>query len=460
MITKSKNKTRKKSSSKKIKTKLKTNIKFSYKNRGKKWNYNIINIFNQLHILDNNIKFLLTKTDKFVNSKNIWDTLKIVPKLYHYNELKNIQEMYQTAIKANNILMIKNMRVPPVVKAITDNYSRGVAKYINQSKKYKIKFEISNGFTKMWEMLSSIHLLSNNKGLNVFFIAEAPGQWIYSVDYYIKKKLDNVKNWDWRATSLNPKHPLNLERFGKGILDDAYGFIKAYPDKWLWGVDQTGDITKSENIKWYHQYVKEWAKPNLVTGDAGLQSSNPEIYQKLELAQVLMVAAVSAKDGNCIIKHFLPYIPDIPVTEQANGLFINYIYLYYLMFEEVYMMKPLSSNPVSGEFYVIGKKFIGLDNTTFDKMLNLLDNFEVNMCFFKKEDIPEHFTKQVFSFMEKLTRLNVDFIEIQNTLLTCLYKRDPVIEKVTECRKYLNQSYMEEIQESKFKKWVDVYNFE
>lgn len=173
-----------------------------------------------------------------------------------------------------------------------------------------------------------------------------------------------------------------------------------------------------------------------------------------------MVAAVSAKDGNCIIKHFLPYIPDIPVTEQANGLFINYIYLYYLMFEEVYMIKPLSSNPVSGEFYVIGKKFIGLDNTTFDKMLSLLDNFEVNMCFFKKEDIPEHFTKQVFSFMEKLTRLNVDFIEIQNTLLTCLYKRNPVIEKATECRKYLNKSYMEEIQESKFKKWIEIYNFQ
>lgn len=97
--------------------------------------------------------------------------------------------MYQTVIKANNILMNTNIRVPLVVKAITDNYSRGVAKYINQSKKYKTKFEISNGFTKMWEMLSSVHLLPNqkDKDLNVFFIAEAPGQWIYSVDYYIKR---------------------------------------------------------------------------------------------------------------------------------------------------------------------------------------------------------------------------------------------------------------------------------
>jgi hypothetical protein len=424
--------------------------------------YNI-NQINQLHSLDNNIKFLLTKTNKFLKSNNNWNNFNIT-KSYYYNELKNIQEMYELAIKTNNLTVKRGNltnRIPLLVKAITDNYSRGVAKYINQSKKYKLAFEISNGFTKIWEMLSSVHLLSNqkDKDVNVFFIAEAPGQWIYSVDYYIKKKLDNIKKWDWRATSLNPKHPINIERFGKGILDDAYGFIKHYPDKWLWGVDQTGDITKSENIRWYHQYVKEWAKPNLVTGDAGLQSDNPEIYQKLELAQVLMVAAVSAKGGNCIIKHFLPYIPDIPETKDANGFFINYIYLYYLMFEDVYLIKPLSSNPVSGEFYVIGKNFIGLDNTILDKMLNLLDNFEVNMCFFKKEDIPEHFTKQVFDFMEKLTRLNVDFIEIQNTLLTCLYKRDAVIEKVTGCRKYLNPKYMDEVQESKFKKWVQVYNF-
>ncbi len=423
------------------------------------------NLVDRLHSLDNNIKSLLTKTARFLESTQ-WKKLQTTTtKIYYYDELNNLQEMYKLAIKTNDLSINRSgfsNRIPPVIKTITDNYSRGVAKYINKIKKYKVAFPVSNGFTKMWEMLTSVNLLSNqkDKDMNVFFIAEAPGQWIYSIDYFIKKKLDNVKKWDWRATSLNPNHPVNIETFGKGILDDAYGFIKHYPDKWLWGVDQTGDITKSANIKWYHQYVKEWAKPNLVTGDAGIQSDNPIIYQKLELAQVLMVAAVSAKGGNCIIKHFLPYIPNIEETYQANGFFINYIYLYYLMFEDVYLMKPLSSNPVSGEFYLVGKKFIGIDEMMLDKMLELLDNFQVNMCFFKKEDIPEHFRKQVFSFIEQLTKMNVDFIDIQNTLLTCLYKRDAVIERVTECRKYLNPAYMEEIQEAKFKKWVDIYNFE
>jgi hypothetical protein len=352
-------------------------------------------------------------------------------------------------------------KVPKVIKDITDNFSRGVSRFINSEKKYKLKYQISNGFSKMWEILSLIpHLLPNQKDHQpkVFCIAEAPGQWIYAIDYFIQHKTNNTK-WDWRATSLNPSHPINVQKFGSNILDDTYGFIKKYPDNWLWGIDGTGDITNHENIKWYRQYCKEWAKPDLVTGDAGLQTTNPAIYQKLELAQVIMVAAISQKGSNCIIKHFLPYIPDIKETETANGFFVNYMFLYYLMFEDVYMVKPLSSNPISGEFYVIGKKFIGIDDIMFNKLLKLIENFEVNMCFFKKESIPDYFIKQIFNFFGNLINLNVDFLDIQNTLLTCLTTRDEVIEKVTGCRKYLNPKYMEDMNKAKFEKWVEIYDF-
>ena len=129
------------------------------------------------------------------------------------------------------------------------------------------------------------------------------------------------------------------------------------------------------------------------------------------------------------------------------------------MFEDVYMIKPLSSNPISGEFYVIGKKFIGIDDIMFNKLLKLIENFEVNMCFFKKESIPDYFIKQIFNFFGNLTKLNVDYIDIQNTLLTCLTTRDEVIEKVTGCRKYLNPKYMEDMNKAKFEKWIETYDF-
>jgi hypothetical protein len=130
------------------------------------------------------------------------------------------------------------------------------------------------------------------------------------------------------------------------------------------------------------------------------------------------------------------------------------------MFEEVYLTKPLSSNPVSGEFYLVGKKFIGINDSIYDKLIDINDNFKVNMCFFDKDEIPEHFKKQVFLFIEKLTNLNVNFIDIQNTLLTCLSEEDEIIERKTECKKYLNHKYSEEFQETKFKEWIKIYNFE
>ena len=91
--------------------------------------------------------------------------------------------------------------------------------------------------------------------------------------------------------------------------------------------------------------------------------------------------------------------------------------------------------------------------------MDLIDNFQVNMCFFKKKDIPENFIKQVFSFIEKLTNMNVNYIDIQNTFLICFKERDEIIEKVTECRKYLDPKYIDEIQEAKFLEWIKLYNF-
>jgi len=326
-----------------------------------------------------------------------------------------------------------------------------------------MNFKISNAFCKLWEIFESVPgLIPNRDNLKIFHIAEAPGQWIYSINYYIKKRRPNVKNYDWRANSLNPHHPTNIAIFGSGILQDDYGFIKKYADKWIWGHNDTGDITKLENLKWYRQYIKEWKGGNidLITGDAGLQTDNPAIYQKLELGQVYMVASSGQKGSNCVIKHFLPYIVKIPETYESSGFFLNYIYIYYLMFEEVYMIKPLSSNPVSSEFYLVGKNFIGLKEDDYNRLVETIDNYEVNFCLFKKEDLPENFKKQVFDFIEKLTRMNIDYIEIQNTLLTCLRERDPVIEKVTQCRKYLDPKYMNEIQEAKFTKWIETFNFE
>jgi hypothetical protein len=425
------------------------------------------NLFNQLYGFHNNIYENLLKYDTF---KSV-SLASIKPqKQYRFTELDEMYTLLDLSLQINhNILnnlnnsgggFSRGSKVPKFIKAITDNYARGVSTYINQYSKKSLKHTVSNAYCKLWEIFESVSgLMPNHKNIKVFLIAEAPGQWIHTITDYIKKRREHVKDFDWRANSLNPRHPINIKLFGEDIVKDTYGLIKNFPDKWLWGDTGTGDIMNIDNLKWYHKYSQNWGKIDLITGDAGLQSDDPMIYQKLELAQVLMVASVSSVGSNCVIKHFLPYVPYLPVTWEASGFFVNYIYLYYLMFEKVIMIKPMTSNPVSGEFYLVGKKFVGMSEESYNNLIQLIDNFEVNFCFFKQEQIPNNFKKQVFYFIERVNQLNIDHIEIQNTLLTCLTEHDEVIEKQTQCRNFFDDNYVNDFQKHKFTEWIKKYNF-
>ena len=96
--------------------------------------------------------------------------------------------------------------------------------------------------------------------------------------------------------------------------------------------DNTGDITKTENIIWFGNNVKKNnGEINLVTGDAGIKNVPLEMYQKLEYSQMATVLATCGKNGNCIIKHFLPYINEFR-TFESNGLHVNYIFCYFCQF--------------------------------------------------------------------------------------------------------------------------------
>ena len=381
-------------------------------------------------------------------------------KSYHYDQLTKQQEMFDLAYKVTENLLetIGTNKKPKDVLSVTEDLTRGVARYITQN--YKMEHsKITNGFVKLWEIYSMFPtLIPNKKDVKIFHIAEAPGQWIYATNHFCSTKKDNIENIDWRANSLNPYNQVNIKKYGKPFGDD-YGFIKKYKKQWLWGADNTGDITNLDNQKWYRQYSKEWGKVDLVTSDAGIPSDNPIINQRLELAQICMVAGVSSKGSNCVIKHFLPYVRKIPETATASGNFMSMLMLYYIMFNKVFLIKPITSNPDSGEFYVVGRSFRGMSDSIYEKLISLIDNFEVNQCIFPKEELPEAFTRQVIEFMEKILELNTNHNEIQNMLMTCITDPSPVIKKATKCDYYMSPTYVSEIQESRIKEWIKMTDF-
>jgi 23S rRNA U2552 (ribose-2'-O)-methylase RlmE/FtsJ len=383
-------------------------------------------------------------------------------------------------VKDNLLTLIGVDRAPIQVRAAYEDFTRSLAQFITDKYiKTLPHSKVSNAFIKMWEILAAVGNIikpGTNKKFKVFHICEAPGQMILATKYYTEKKVKNIDigSYDWRANSLNPFNLTKKAEHGKfKIFGDDYGLIKGNPRKWLWGADNTGDITKPENIKWFRRYIrKEWlkldssgntdAQLNLITGDAGLNTEmDPLLLQKLDLAQVIMVLACSSKGGSCIIKHFTPYIKRHTETYNAAGFFIGFIYLYYLAFDNVKLFKPYSSNPDSGEFYIIGQGFNGVNDDELQKLYKILENFEYNNAIIEKQDIPEKFIYQITNFLVKLSDLNVIALEKQNLLLTC-YKdgKNEKIQKYLKCNNFLDNDNLQNILIPRFNQWIKKYGFQ
>ena len=402
--------------------------------------------------------------------------------------------------------MLDNLKlkdIPISVKYATEDMTRGLSKFISIRYSNKLPIaNISNAFTKLWEILLLFNIASPENYLNteedkgkdkgkgkgvldnvlrVFHICEAPGQMILAFKYFVKNKCKHITDMQWVANSLNPYSisiNINTIKYGKP-LGDSYDLIKNNPTKWLWGSDNTGDITNVNNIKWFKNYINtKFLTPNnnklhLIIGDGGLGTGNNTLsLQKLDLAQVIMVLACSSIGGSCIIKHFTPYMTNHPETINATSFFISFLYLYYVTFEEVIFFKPYSSNMDSGEFYVIGKGFKGITKPQLENLYEILDNFKVNNSLIDKKLMPDNFILQITSFINIMTNYNIKGIEKTNLLLNC-YKLNNITnitkssnkknnynkKKILQCDVFLNNDNIENILVPRYNQWLKITQF-
>ena len=262
-------------------------------------------------------------------------------------------------------------------------------------------YTISQAWLKMYEIITECNLIpTNRKGIyKSFHICEAPGTFISCINNYIHTKT-SYDSFEWKSQSLNPKG-------AKGKFDtvsDTYGFIKKYPDKWDFGVDDTGDITNIENIKYYAKMAKDM-NINLMTSDCGLPWGDSKYYQVAYASYVSLLYSLP-QNGTMLYKILSPI--DVP-------LIWNLIYITYAYFKEMYFFKPVQ-NSQSREFYIVGKGYLGLEQTILEQLLNLIPKFE-NPSFNKDEydlfndTYPEEFVIQIQKSSELLASNYVNSIE-------------------------------------------------
>jgi 23S rRNA U2552 (ribose-2'-O)-methylase RlmE/FtsJ len=381
-------------------------------------------------------------------------------------------------------------KIPYRIDSIVHDFAGGLCDYLNN--KYKtLPIEISDSFVKLWEILSQFNLIpEKTQSLKVLHLCEAPGQMILCVKYWIESKCPNLSmdNYEWMANTLNPYEAQNRYRFNKDVSKDMYGLIKHNYDKWLWGYDNTGDITKPNVIKSIKDDIKKkWTnkeKLDLVISDGSISFTNNDklTIQKLDFAQVIAVLACSSIGSDCCIKHFIPYVnledPNLnknnnndknyskilneSITEDGD-LFISYLYLYYISFDSISLYKPNSSKSNTSEFYVVAKGFKGIEEDYLDSLLKIIDHFQLNNTLIDKNKIPKTFLSQIKNFLESMSNTNILTIEKENLLLTC-YKNNEdnnkKVNKILKCDNFFEKKKIDSITLPKYKEWIKIFNFQ
>lgn len=240
------------------------------------------------------------------------------------------------------------------------------------------KKRVSRAFYKIMEINSKFDLLENVKSCG--FLCESPGGFIECVNNTLKN--ENIK---FLSQSLKDS-------------DCKYSYKIKNLCKITYGRDNTGDITKKENIIDFVNNSKNIGHCDYITADGGFDVSGDYLNQeqnsfKLIFCEIITALGSLNKKGNFVCKIFDTYTK---VTSEA-------IYILTCYFEKIYIYKPKLSRPCNSEKYVVCKNFKGISKENFDKLLNLIETDNYIETFGIK--LPESFSSKIkftsTNFMEK-----------------------------------------------------------
>lgn len=403
--------------------------------------YNYLNSIN-IPIIKKNEKQSIND----ILDKDIFEKIKIIDLLIKKKKIyvENMNDLLEKLnINRQKLITFRNL-IDNLDFNKWSNTTKNVRIYKNflsEMVKSYTYFKPSQGFLKMYEILSKFQLFpKNNKKISTMSICEAPGQFILAMNHYLKTKTTN-EEYIWYANSLNPNSEQVKQKYGWNIISDTYGLIKKYKDKWLFGKDNTGDITKLQNILDIRNRLSK-LDIDLITSDCGLSSYDFKTYsygeEKISLinfCQILFILMCLPKNKSFVLKTFLPQIQ--PVNISLN-------YILYLLFKKINYYKPLQ-NRESGEFYIIGRGYKGIDDILLKKLIEFhkKNNFDRGVI-----EVDSTFLYYYQKNIEILVDSNVN--EIKRKLV--YYKNYDIFNKFRED--------IEKIKKSKCKEWIKYFNIE
>ena len=269
---------------------------------------------------------------------------------------------------------------------------------------------VTNAWIKCFEILNHFNLidnqLNNNENKIVYFDnASFPGSFILAVNHYFNSYYNNIE-LDWYASSY---------LCNKGnILNDSFNLYKNYKNRWLMNKTYNGDVRDINNILYWKKKLGN--SVNLYTSDLGFEVNDYNNQEKDHIhanyGQIYSGLMLLKNGGNLLTKQYTFF-------ENLN---INIIGILTILFEEVYITKPLASKIPNSEIYIIGKKYKGpwksnskekiLINKIKEKIINFDFNpiitININSSFIKNiiNLLNNIYSKQIYALNDRISWFN------------------------------------------------------
>jgi len=352
---------------------------------------------------------------------------------HHFiHQTKDKAEIFQQFEDRKRPYLIMNKFEPDI-----DNYEEGIH---DLSKKYfdidsKSPDIVSDSFYKLWEILFMFDLVPTTGNFTSAHIAEAPGAFIQATMFYRDMFAKSKSKQDkYYAVSLHTDtNRAYIQDYDKSFVD-YHG--KEKPQRVIIHKTYTtkeseksadkdnGDLTDPKTRRNFISHFKT-NKADFITSDGGFEWLHENVQEQeascLILGQIITALEIQAKDGSLVLK----------IYETFTTVTVKYLCILSSFYDNVTLVKPLTSTVADSEKYVVctGFKYAPNDKEK-DKKIKVLDELQRNcynevnrfmVSIFPKYDIPDNFLLSIIKINKLISNpqfqiINemVDFVNKQN----------------------------------------------
>lgn len=213
---------------------------------------------------------------------------------------------------------------------------------------------VSRSFFKMWELLhdfSDVELnLPDKSSLNAIFLAEGPGGFAEALVKY-------------RNNSSDMYYGISLKSVNKNIPEWKYQNRVSV----CYGKDETGDLYNKTNLDYLNETMP---KMDIITADGGFDFSNDfnaqeESSIRLILCEIYAALILQKQGGSFFLK----------IYDIFHEYTLKIITLIKKFYDNIYIVKPLSSRPANSEKYLVCCDFNNIDNSLIVQLGELIQNY-------------------------------------------------------------------------------------